>query len=74
MNLPTDRLMFMIEDKMSETKTNACAYARVFARLFHERRDIVEGLERESHAGAADEILDRLRVRVGRDAARGRAT
>lgn len=55
-------------------RDHACAYARVFARLFPARRDIVEGLEHESHAGAVDEILNRLRVRVGRDVARGRAT
>lgn len=57
-------------------RDHACAYARVFARLFPERRDIIEGLEleHESHVGAVDEILDRLRARVGRDAARGRAT
>lgn len=51
-------------------RDHACAYARVFARLFPEHRAIVDGLDRESHQGAVDEILVGLRRRVGRDAAR----
>jgi hypothetical protein len=51
---------------------HAHAYARAFKRAFPEHADVVGDLGRESYPGSVDELLERLRRKIGEQEKRGK--